>query len=187
MWGLLAVGAALAIAGTMEINFLDSNMPMIVEKSTFLAEAQKSAARINDSASLALSLGIFNMIGALVLWPALARAIRLGRVLIIIFVIAVAVAHIFLIMQDGTIGVEPYQDMSHNLGEQDVINSLLVWPGYFFLLYPAEVAGLILAVMIGWRMLQEPTVEYFQQHRRVTTSRVWDVSEILAKRQDGVS
>ena len=142
---------------------------------------------MHDSASLALGLGIFNMLGALVFWPVLIRGMRLGRALIFVFVAFVAAAHVLLILQDGTIGVQPYEDMSHDLVQQDLINSLLVWPGYFVMLYPAESAGLILAFMIGWMMLQEPTIEHFQQRRRVTTDRVWDVSEILAKRQNGVS
>lgn len=187
LWGLLAAGAVLAIAGATELNFLNGNLPVIAEKSTFLAEAEKSAGRMHDSASLALGLGIFNMVGALVFWPVLARGMRMGRAFIFVFVAFVAASHVMLILQDGTIGVQPYEDMSHDLVQQELINSLLVWPGYFPMLYPAESAGLILAFLIGWKMLQEPTIEHFQQRRRVTTDRVWDVSEILAKRENGVS
>jgi len=184
--GLLAAGALLVVAGVMELNFLNGNLPVIAQKSTFLAEAERSAGRMHDSASLAMGLGISDIVGALVFWPVLASAMRWGRALILIFASFVAVSHVLLILQDGTIGVQPYADLSHDVVQQDLINSLLVWPGYFLMLYPAESAGLILAAMIGWKMLQEPTVEHFQKRRRVTTDRTWNVSEILAKRQNDV-
>ena len=111
---------------------------------------------------------------------------RWGRFFILAFLAFAAVSHVLLILQDGTVGVQPYVDMSHNAGEEALINSLLVARGYFLLLYPAESAGLVLAVLIGWKMLQDGTVEYFQRRRRSTPDRVWDVSEILAKRQNGV-
>jgi len=185
--GLFAVGALLVVAGVIELNFLNANLPVMEEKSTFLAEAQKSAGRMHDSAALAVGLGSINMLGALVFWPMLAYGIRWGRALIMIFVAFVAVCHVLLIVQDGTIGVIPYADMSHDLAQEKLINSLLVAPGYFLMLYPAESAGLILAIMIGWKMLQDSTIDHFQRRRRVTTDRVWDVTEILAKRQNGVS
>jgi len=159
----------------------------VEQKSTFLAEAQKSAGRMHDSAALAVGLGSIDMLGALLFWPVLVYGLRWGRALILIFLSFVAVCHVLLIVQDGTIGVIPYEDMSHDLAQQDLINSLLVAPGYFLMLYPAESAGLILAVLIGWRMLQDSTIDHFQRRRRVTTDRVWDVSEILAKRQNGVA
>lgn len=187
LWGLLAAGAMLVVAGMAELNFLNGNLPVIVEKSTFLAEAQRSAARMQDSASLAQGLGIIEIVGALVFWPLLTAGLRWSRPLILIFAAFVAVSHVLLIFQDGTIGVQPYGDMSHNLVEEKLMNSLLVWPGYFLMLYPAESAGLILACLIVWKMLQEPTIEHFQKRRRVTTDRVWDVSGILAKRQNRVS
>jgi len=185
--GLFAVGALLVVAGVIELNYLDANLPIVEQKSTFLAEAQKSAGRMHDSAALAVGLGSIDMLGALLFWPVLVYGLRWGRALILIFLSFVAVCHVLLIVQDGTIGVIPYEDMSHDLAQQDLINSLLVAPGYFSMLYPAESAGLILAVLIGWRMLQDSTIDHFQRRRRVTTDRVWDVSEILAKRQNGVA
>lgn len=185
--GLFGVGALLVIAGVIELNYLNANLPIVEQKSTFLAEAQKSAGRMHDSAALAVGLGSIDMLGALLFWPVLAYGIRWGRALIMIFLSFVAVCHVLLIVQDGTIGVIPYEDMSHDLAQQDLINSLLVAPGYFLMLYPAESAGLILAFLIGWKMLQDSTIDHFQRRRRVTTDRVWDVSEILAKRQNGVS
>jgi len=185
--GLFAVGALLVVAGVIELNYLDANLPIVEQKSTFLAEAQKSAGRMHDSAALAVGLGSIDMLGALLFWPVLVYGLRWGRALILIFLSFVAVCHVLLIVQDGTIGVIPYEDMSHDLAQQDLINSLLVAPGYFLMLYPAESAGLILAVLIGWRMLQDSTIDHFQRRRRVTTDRVWDVSEILAKRQNGVA
>jgi hypothetical protein len=187
LWGLLAVGALLVIAGVVELNYLNGNLPVIEEKSTFLAEAQRSAGRMHDSASLAVGLGIFNMVGALAFWPMLRAGLRPGRVLILIFVAFVAMCHVMLILQDGTIGVLPYEDLSHDLGQEKLMNSLLVAPGYFVMLYPAESAGLILAILIGWRMLQDSTVEHFQRRRRVNVDGTWDVSEILAKRKNGIA
>lgn len=184
---LFGVGAVLVIAGVVELNRLNSNLPVIEEKSTFLAEALRSAGRMHDSASLAVGLGIAEMLGAFVLLPLLVRGWRWGRPLIIVFLASAALFHVFLILQDGSIGIEPYADMSHDLAQEDLINSLLVWPGYFIMLYPAESAGLVLAILMGWKMLQEPTIEHFQRRRRVTTDRVWDVAEILAKRGNGVS
>jgi hypothetical protein len=187
LWGcLFAAGAVLLIAGVLELNYLNENLPIVEQKSTFLAEAQKSAGRMHDSASLAVGLGIFNMLGALVFWPVLTMGMRWGRALILIFVAFVAICQVLLILQDGTIGVLPYEDLSHDLAQEKLINSLLVAPGYFVMLYPAESAGLILAILIGWKLLQDPTVEHFQRRRRVTADRTWDVSEILAKRQNGV-
>ena len=186
LWGVFLTGAMLVIAGVLELGQLNENLPVVEQKSTFLAEAQRAAGRMHDSASLAVGLGIFNMIGALVFWPVLAVGMRWGRPLILIFVSFVAVCHVLLILQDGTIGVMPYEDLSHDLAQQKLINSLLVAPGYFVLLYPAESAGLLLAIMIGWKLLQDSTVEHFHRRRRVTTDRTWDVSEILAKRQNGV-
>lgn len=187
LWGLFGAGLVLVIAGIIELNHLNDNLPVVEQKSTFLAEAQRSAARMHDSASLAVGLGVFDMLGPLAFWPVIARGWRWGRLAIITFLAFVAVTHVLLILQDGTIGVQPYADMSHNLGEEKLINSLLVAPGYFLLLYPAESAGLVLAILTAWKMLQDGTVEYFQQRRRATPERVWDVSEILAKRQNGVS
>jgi hypothetical protein len=183
----LASGALLVIAGITELNHLNANLPIVEQRSTFLAEAQRSAGRMHDSASLAVGLGIFNMLGALVFLPVLLAGLRWGRALILIFVAFVAACQILLIMQDGTIGVMPYEDLSHDLAQEKMINSLLVAPGYFIMLYPAESIGLILAILIGWKMLQDSTVEHFQRRRRVTTDRVWDVSEILAKRENEVS
>lgn len=187
LWGLLAAGLMLVIAGVLELRYLTDNLPVIEQKSTFLSEAQRAAARMHDSASLAMGLGLFNMLGALVFWPVLARGWHWGRALMLTFVAFVAVWQVLLILQDGTIGVQPYVDMSHNLGEEKLINSLLVAPGYFLLLYPAESGGLLLAIVIGWKLLQDSTAEYFDRRRRPTSDRVWDVSEILAKRHNGIS
>ncbi|HZM81298.1 MAG TPA: hypothetical protein VFC19_36695 [Candidatus Limnocylindrales bacterium] len=185
LWGLFVTGGLLVIAGAIELGHLNENLPIMEQKSTFLAEAQRSAGRMHDSAALALGLGIFNLVGALLFWPVLAVGMRGGRALILIFVAFVAACQVLLIVQDGTIGVVPYEDLSHDLGQEKLINSLIVAPGYFVMLYPAESAGLILAVLIGWKMLQDSTVEHFQRRRRVTADRTWDVSEILAKRQNG--
>jgi hypothetical protein len=185
--GLFAAGAVLVVAGVIELKYLNANLAIVEQKSTFLAEAQRSAGRMHDSAALAVGLGSFNMLGALVLWPVLVYGMRWGRALLMIFLSLVAVCHVLLIVQDGTIGVIPYQDLSHDLVQQELINSLLVAPGYFVLLYPAESAGLILAVITGWKMLQDSTIDHFQKRRKVTTDRVWDVSDILAKRQNGVT
>jgi len=182
---LFVTGGLLVIAGAIELGHLNENLPIMEQKSTFLAEAQRSAGRMHDSAALALGLGIFNLVGALLFWPVLAVGMRGGRALILIFVAFVAACQVLLIVQDGTIGVVPYEDLSHDLGQEKLINSLIVAPGYFVMLYPAESAGLILAVLIGWKMLQDSTVEHFQRRRRVTADRTWDVSEILAKRQNG--
>jgi hypothetical protein len=187
LWGLFAVGALLVIAGVLELNYLNANLPIVEQKSTFLAEAQRSAGRMHDSASLAMGLGIIDMVGALVFWLVIAVSMRGGRALGLVYLAFVALCHVLLMLQDGTIGVMPYEDMSHDLAQQNLINSLLVAPGYFVMLYPAESAGLVLAVLIGWKMLQDTTVEHFARRRHVNTEGTWDVSEILAKRQNGVS
>lgn len=186
LWGLFATGALLVIAGVLELNHLSANLPIVEQKSTFLAEAQRSAARMDDSASLAMGLGVVDMVGALVFWLVIAVGMRGGRALGLIYLAVVAGCHVLLMLQDGTIGVMPYEDMSHDLAQQDLINSLLVAPGYFVMLYPAESAGLVLAFLIGWKMLQDATVEHFAKRRRVNVEGTWDVSEILAKRQNGV-
>jgi hypothetical protein len=186
--GMIAGGVLLAVAGVVETSFLKANLPVIEEKSTFLSEAMNSWGRMRDSSTFARGLGVFDAAGALLLlWPVGLRGLGWARIAGLVYCGVAILCHVVLLVQDGAVGIHPYMDMSHDMAQEQLINSLIVAPGYFAMLYPAESLGLILPILIGWNLLQDSTVEYVQRRRKATPDRTWDVAEILAKRQKGVS
>lgn len=181
--GLAGFGLLQALAGWLELRHVDGNLAEITARSTSLADAMRAAEQMRGSGSLALWVG--GVGGLLILVTALfyRRAFTWVRLTVVLLCVAVFFGQVLLMLQDGAIGIQPYLDQSKDLVQQDLINSLIVLPGYFVMIYPAEAAGLVLPVMIIFRMFQEPAVEFFRLRKRVTDDRVWDVADILAKRQ----
>jgi hypothetical protein len=181
--GLVAAAALEVIAGFMELRFLDSHDAEMQAKSTFLADAVRAADRMAGSATLALWAGAVGGIVFLLFRPLFLRAYVWARPVAWILVGLFFFTQILLMLQDGTVGIQPYFDMSHDLVQEKLINSLIVWPGYFLLEFPAEAAGLILPPLIVVQLLREDTVEFFGQRKKVTMDHAWEVEEILEQRR----
>jgi hypothetical protein len=181
--GLCGSGGVLAIAGTWEKSFLAGNLAEIQDKSTYPAEAMRAVGRMGDSADLAQGLGVAVTIGALVMTGLVVAGYRWSRWAAVVFCVVVALGHVLLMLQDGSIGVKPYTDLSHDAQQEDLMNSLMVAPGYFLMLYPGEAAGVVLPFLIGWHVMRDSATDYFQRRRKATPERVFDVTEILAKRR----
>lgn len=184
--GLCGAGVLLAIAGTWEKSYLAENVPKIEEESAYLAEAMRAVGRMGDSGDLAQSLGIAVAIGSLAVLALVIAGFRWSRGAAVVFCVIVTFGHVLLMLQDGSIGVKPYTDLSHDSQQEDLMNSLMVAPGYFVMLYPGEAAGIVLPFLIGWQVMRDNAADWFQRRRKATPERVFDVTEILAKRRQGV-
>lgn len=181
--GLAAAGAVEFFAGLMELRFLAAHDAELRAKSTFLAEALRASDRIAGSASLALWAGLIGAIVFLLFRPLFLRAYTWARPVAWALVVVYFFTQILLMLQDGAVGIRPYIDMSHDAAQEDLVNSLILWPGYFFLEFPAEAAGLILPPLIIAQLLREDTIEFFRQRKKVTMEHAWEVTEILEQRR----
>ena len=182
--GLVGAAALEVIAGLMELRFLAAHDAEMQAKSTFLAEAMRAADRMEGSASLALWAGAVGGIVLLLFRPLFLRAYVWARPLAWFLIAVFFFTQILLMLQDGSVGIQPYFDMSHDLAQEKLINSLIVWPGYFLLELPAEAAGLILPPLIVVQLLREDTVEFFRLRKKVTMDHAWEVSEVLEQRRE---
>jgi len=182
MLGLAAAGLLEFIAGWMELRHLSAHDAELHARSTFIAEAVRAGDRIAGSAELALWAGAIGCVVMLLLRPLFLRAYVWARPLTWALVSLFFFFQVLLMLQDGAVGIRPYVDMSHDAAQESLINSLIVWPGYFLLEYPAQAAGLILPVAIVLRLLREDTIEFFRLRKKVTTDHSWEVSEILEHR-----
>jgi hypothetical protein len=183
MLGLAAAGVLEFLSGVMELRYLAAHDAEMHDKATFLAEAIRAADRISSSASLALWAGGIGAVVILLLRPVFLRAFVWARPLAWVVIALFFFSQILLMLQDGSVGIRPYFDMSHDAAQESLINSLIVWPGYFFLEFPAEAAGLILPPLIVAQLLREDTIEFFRLRKKVTMDHAWEVSEILDQRR----
>lgn len=182
---LIAVGVFQAIAGALELNHLSANAATLEEKATMYAQAKVAADRMGSSASLAMWCGGIGATVFLLFRPLFVRGYAWTRIAAWVLVLVFMFGQVLLMLQDGSIGVRPYSDMAHDLAQETLVNGLIIWPGYFFMLYPAEAAGLILPPILLAQLLKEETFEFFRLRKRVTADKSWDVAEILAKRAKG--
>lgn len=183
MLGLAGAGLLEFIAGWMELRYLRAHDAELHAKSTFLAEAVRAGDRLADSAGLALWAGAIGCVVMLLLRPLFLRAYVWVRPLTWVLVSLFFLTQVLLMLQDGAVGIRPYIDMSHDPAQEQLINSLILWPGYFLLEYPAQAAGLILPVAIILQMMRDDTVEFFRLRKKVTMDHSWEVSEILERRE----
>jgi hypothetical protein len=182
MLGLTVAGLFEVIAGSMELRHLAAHDAELHAKSTFIADAMRAADRIAGSATLALWAGLIGGVVMLLLRPLFLRGYVWVRPLTWALVILFFFSQVLLMLQDGAVGIRPYIDMSHDAAQQTLVNSLILWPFYFVLEYPAQAAGLILPPLIIAQLLREDTIEFFSLRKKVTPEESWEVSEILERR-----
>jgi hypothetical protein len=151
MLGLAAAGLLEVLAGSMELRHLSANDAQLHAKATFLAEAVRSADRLASSAGLALWAGAIGAAVMLLLRTVFLRAYVWARPLTWILVALFFFTQVLLMLQDGSIGIRPYIDMSHDTAQESLVNSLILWPGYFLFEFPAQAAGLVLPPLINDR------------------------------------
>jgi hypothetical protein len=182
MLGFAGFALLQALAGALELHFVNSNLPTLEEKASNAGHAIEVANSLIGSSQTAIWAGSAAFVIAIVVTPFFRQARVWARGGAWLFCIVVFFSQIIAMLQDGSVGVVPYIDPSHDLAQQDWVNSLLVLPGYQFVIYPVESIGVIVPFFVGAKLLQEPVLEFFRSRKKVTVEQGFSVSDILANR-----
>ncbi|MBB5874409.1 hypothetical protein F4553_007843 [Allocatelliglobosispora scoriae] len=185
-WLLIATGAVAAVqllAGVLELRYVRANAAHAISLASITSDAERAVSNLDAAAQIAIWVGALGAIASLAAWLLVRRVDPWARVAAWITAGSVFFGQFALMGQDSSIGISPFVDSTQNQVIEDLVNSLIVAPGYFLLIYPAEVAGLVLGVWIAVLLRGEDTVEYLRSRTEAAADPDWDA--VLAARRAG--
>lgn len=181
--GIAVAGVMEATAGILELVHLDANQRKALLGATFPYDTARAISNLDGSGKMAIWVGGAGILALLAKYFIL-RADTRAQVVAWAVCAAFLVGQLALMGQDSSIGLTPYADPNNDQVQQDLINDLITAPGYFLLLYSAEVAGLVLGIWAAVLLRSEDTVEYLRRRTQAQSDPDWDA--MMAARRKAV-
>jgi len=182
---------ATAVAGLLEIIIgvvqtrrLDANSAAATVLTPFGTDVERAIANLQSSATICLWAGAATLLLAGTRFLVL-RALPKATLAVWALWGVVLIGQLLLV-GDASIGLTAYTDAAGDLAREDTINSLLLMPGRWILLVPAEIAALGLLTWIFILMRGEDTIEHLRSRTEAEADPAWDAM-MAARRNTAAS